>query len=163
CPDPAHGDVVRRQRCRWRGHAPASRRHRHRAPRRAAPAGTRPPCAAAPRRGVHTPHRMRILALTNLYPNPLQPHRAAFNRHRFRFLSQLHDVRLIAPVSWRDEWSLRGQGPGIPRDRRTTCDGIAVEHPHYWYTPGILRSQYGRFFEASVRATFDRAVAEMAP
>jgi glycosyltransferase involved in cell wall biosynthesis len=106
---------------------------------------------------------MRILALTNLYPNPLQPHRAAFNRHRFRFLSQLHDVRLIAPVSWRDEWSLRGQGPGIPRDRRTTCDGIAVEHPHYWYTPGILRSQYGRFFEASVRATFDRAVAEMAP
>lgn len=106
---------------------------------------------------------MKILALTNLYPNPLQPHRAAFNRHRFRFLSELHEVRLVAPVSWRDEWNLRAQRPGIPRDRRTTCDGIPVEHPRYWYTPGVLRSQHGRFFQASVRAAFDRAVDAMSP
>ena len=106
---------------------------------------------------------MRILALTNLYPNPLQPHRAAFNRHRFRFLAQAHDVRMIAPVSWRDEWALRAQRPGIPRDRRTSCDGIEVEHPRYWYTPGMLRSGYGRFFQASVRPAFERAVREFRP
>ena len=106
---------------------------------------------------------MKILALTNLYPNPLQPHRAAFNRHRFRFLAEHHQVRLIAPVSWRDEWALRGTGARIPPDRCTTCDGIAVEHPRYWYTPGALRGQYGRFFEASVRPAFDRAVRELEP
>lgn len=106
---------------------------------------------------------MKILALTNLYPNPLQPHRAAFNRHRFRFLAEHHQVRLIAPVSWRDEWALRGTGARIPSDRRTTCDGIAVEHPRYWYTPGVLRGQYGRFFEASVRPAFDRAVRAFEP
>lgn len=106
---------------------------------------------------------MRILALTNLYPNPLQPHRAAFNRHRFGFLAAEHEVRMIAPVSWRDEWALRRQRPGIPRDRRIDCDGIRVEHPRYWYTPGVLRSQYGRFFQASVRAAFARAVREHRP
>ena len=106
---------------------------------------------------------MKILALTNLYPNPLQPHRAAFNRHRFRFLAADHELRMIAPVSWRDEWALRGTGPGIARDRRTTLDGIPVAHPRYWYTPGVLRGQYGRFFHASVRATFDRAVRESRP
>ena len=106
---------------------------------------------------------MKILALTNLYPNPLQPHRAAFNRHRFRFLAADHELRMIAPVSWRDEWALRGTAPGISRDRRTTLDGIPVAHPRYWYTPGVLRGQYGRFFHASVRATFDRAVRESRP
>ena len=106
---------------------------------------------------------MRILALTNLYPNPLQPHRAAFNRHRFRFLAETHEVRMIAPVSWRDEWALRAQRPGIPRDRRTSCDGIEVEHPRYWYTPGVLRSRYGRFFQACVRPAFKRAVREFRP
>ena len=106
---------------------------------------------------------MRILALTNLYPNPLQPHRAAFNRHRFRFLAEPNELRLVAPVSWRDEWTQRGRGAGIPRGRRTTCDGIPGEHPRYWYTPGVLRSQYGRFFQASVAGAFARAVHELAP
>src|SRR5690606_19896920 len=84
-------------------------------------------------------------------------------RHRFRFLAADHELRMIAPVSWRDEWALRGTGPGIARDRRTTLDGIQVAHPRYWYTPGVLRGQYGRFFHASVRATFDRAVRESRP
>lgn len=107
---------------------------------------------------------MRILALTNLYPNPLQPHRAAFNRHRFRFLAERHDVRMIAPIAWRDEWSLRRAGHGrIPPDRRTACDGIPVEHPRYWYTPGALRGLHGRCFLESVRGTFDRNVREFAP
>lgn len=106
---------------------------------------------------------MKILALTNLYPNPLQPHRAAFNRHRFRFLAGLHEIRLIAPIAWRDEWSLRGTGVAIARDRRTVSDGIPVEHPRYWYTPGVLRGWYGRFFLESVRRSFDRHVREFAP
>ena len=107
---------------------------------------------------------MKILALTNLYPNPLQPHRAAFNRHRLRFLSELHDVRLIAPIAWREEWTLRRRGgTPIAADRRSVTDGIAVEHPRYWYTPGMLRGLYGRFFLESVRRSFDRHVEEFAP
>src|SRR5690606_18023949 len=121
--------------------------------------------ADIPPRAWRAIHRvtMKILALTNLYPNPLQPHRAAFNRHRFRFLAGLHEVRLIAPSGWRDERSVPGTGGAIARDRRTVSDGIPVEHPRYWYTPGVLRGLYGRFFRESVRRSFDRHVREFAP
>src|SRR5690606_24163859 len=113
---------------------------RQRAPAPPQPAGAESRCPSRPRGGNGRNGRpMKILALTNLYPNPLQPHRAAFNRHRFRFLAADHELRMIAPVSWRDEWALRGTGPGIARDRRTTLDGIPVAHPRYWYTPGVLR------------------------
>ena len=47
---------------------------------------------------------MRVLALTNLYPNPYQPNRAPFNRHQFRILGKRHDVRVI---SWKPGPSLK--------------------------------------------------------
>lgn len=107
---------------------------------------------------------MRILALTNLYPSPFQPHRAPYNRHQFRLLAELHDVRVIAPVMWTDEWSARRRSlPALPGSRRVTHDGLTVDHPRYWYTPKIMRGWYGQFFLASVRATFRKALAEFAP
>lgn len=108
--------------------------------------------------------RMRILALTNLYPNPQQPNRATYNRQQFRALAAEHEVRVIAPVAWTDEWAARRQGkPPLPRDRKVVCDGIPVEHPRYWYVPGVLRGTQGRFFLWSVRPAFERAVAEFRP
>lgn len=107
---------------------------------------------------------MKILALTNLYPNPLQPHRAVFNRHRFRFLAQRHALRLIVPIGWREELELsRKQQAHLPPEREVVLDGIPVAHPKYWYTPKVLRGAYGRFYLESVRRTFDRAVREFAP
>lgn len=107
---------------------------------------------------------MKILAITNLYPNPLQPHRAVFNRHRFRFLAQHHDTRLIAPIGWREELELgRTQQARIPSTRQVVSDGIPVSHPKYWYTPRILRGLYGRFYLESVRRIFNRMVEEFKP
>jgi len=51
--------------------------------------------------------------LTNLYPNPLQPNRATFNRQQFRALAAEHEVRVIAPVAWTDEWSRRRRRMGV--------------------------------------------------
>lgn len=105
---------------------------------------------------------MRILALTNLYPNPVQPHRAAFNRHQFRLLSERHPLQVIAPMLWVDEWQLRRRGARIAQ-RRVVNEGIVVDHPRYWYTPKLLRGLYGRFFLESVKTTFQRAVDEFKP
>jgi glycosyltransferase involved in cell wall biosynthesis len=103
---------------------------------------------------------MRILALTNLYPNPFQPQRATFNRHQFRLLNERHPLRVIAPILWADERRARRAGaPPLPPGRRVVHDGITVDHPRYWYTPKVLRGMYGRFFLWSVRRTF-RAVAD---
>lgn len=107
---------------------------------------------------------MRVLALTNLYPTPYHPTRAPFNRHQFRLLAERHPVRVIAPVLWTDELAARRQGKGrLPAGRRVELDGLTVDHPRYWYTPKLLRGQYGRFFRWSVQATFARAVREFRP
>lgn len=104
---------------------------------------------------------MRILVLTSLYPNPLQPNRAAFNRQQFKALAAEHEVQVIAPIAWTDEWSLRRQP--IPAERQRLCDGMLVHHPRYVFTPKILRSHYGVFFLRSVRNCFERVVATMQP
>jgi glycosyltransferase involved in cell wall biosynthesis len=119
---------------------------------------------------------MRILALTNLYPNPLQPHRAAFNRQQFAALAREHQVQVIAPIPWTGEapsWipgrrRNRGKGTGyasasIPPCRHRISDGMAIHHPRYMFTPKVLRGFYGHFFEASVRECFYAAIREFRP
>jgi len=96
---------------------------------------------------------MRILAMTNLYPNLRQPQRAPFNRHQFRLLNELSPVRVIAPTAWTDS----APSPHV------TLDGLAVEHPRYWYPPKLLRGRYGHCYRWSVRKTFERVVAEFKP
>jgi glycosyltransferase involved in cell wall biosynthesis len=107
---------------------------------------------------------MRILTLTNLYPNPLQPHFAPFNRNGLRGLAKQHPVRVIAPILWTDELAARCRGgAALPPGRRHILDGIPVEHPRYLYTPWLFRGSYGRFFRWSVRRAFHQAVQEFRP
>ncbi|QJW98068.1 glycosyltransferase [Frigoriglobus tundricola] len=107
---------------------------------------------------------MRILAMTNLYPNPYQPHRATFNRHQFRILGGRHPVQVIAPIAWTDEFTARrGGGEPLPAGRRVARDGLTVDHPRYLFPPKIARGWYGRFYLASVARTFRRAVREFGP
>jgi len=107
---------------------------------------------------------MRILAMTNLYPNPYQPHRATFNRHQFRILGQRQAVHVIAPISWTDELKARRSGASpLPSGRRLMFDGLNVDHPRYLFPPKFARAWYGHFYLASVRKTFHRAVRDFRP
>jgi len=107
---------------------------------------------------------MRILAMTNLYPNPFQPQRATFNRHRLRILSEKFPVRVIAPIAWTDEWKAgRSGNPALPAGRRVQYDGLTVDHPRYLFPPKFGRAWYGHFYLKSVTRTFDRAVQEFKP
>ena len=106
---------------------------------------------------------MRILALTNLYPNPYQPLRASFNRQLFRALGKQVPLQVISPIAWTDELAAHRTWSLLPRDRRVTLDGLIVDHPCYFYTPKVLRYWYGSFFRASVRPAFVRALDEFRP
>lgn len=107
---------------------------------------------------------MRVLAMTNLYPNPFQPHRATFNRHQFRILNERHPVHVIAPIAWTDELTARRAGkPPLPAGRRVTHDGLTVDHPRYLFPPKVGRRWYGHCYRASVGKTFRRAVEEFRP
>lgn len=107
---------------------------------------------------------MRILAMTNLYPNPFQPQRATFNREQVRALAREHPVTVISPIAWTEELAARRAGnPPLPRDRRMEWDGVPVAYPRSWFIPRILRGSYGRFFRWSLAKTFRRTVSEFRP
>src|SRR5271154_4841663 len=100
---------------------------------------------------------MRILILTNLYPNRWQPHRAQFNRQQFAALAARHEVRLIAPIAWTAQWRRPLQEECLLRD------GLVVEHPRYVYPPKILRSWHGSCYLRSIQPAFDLVVRALRP
>lgn len=105
---------------------------------------------------------MRVLVLTNLYPTPYQPTRAAFNRQKLRLLGARHAVRVIAPIAWTDELRARRKGQGA-RVRVRESDGIVVSHPRFYFPPGVLRGAHGRWFRWSVGWEFRKTVEEFRP
>jgi len=71
---------------------------------------------------------------------------------------------VISPIAWTDETKWRRKaGALVPPSRRVAHDGMIVDHPVYAFTPGVLRRAYGRFFQWSVRAAFERALREFRP
>ena len=107
---------------------------------------------------------MRILIVTNLYPNPFQPQLATFNREQVRALAREHAVAVISPIAWTEELAARRAGkPALPPGRRMAWDGVPVEYPRSLFVPRVLRGWYGRFYLWSVRRAFRRAVAEFRP
>jgi len=86
---------------------------------------------------------MKILAITNLFPNALQPERGVFNRQQFNALAKRSDLRVVAPVPWAPpvlrrlnrRWQLASRVP-----RLGVVDGIPTSYPRYLVTPKIGRS-----------------------
>ncbi len=79
---------------------------------------------------------MKILVLTNLFPLPWEPNRAAFNRQQFESLAQDCAVKVIIVVSFID--FLRNYG----KTARHTRNGIEIEYLCYFYIPGFARFTY---------------------
>src|SRR5258708_265654 len=107
---------------------------------------------------------MRILCITNLFPNPMQPGKGIFNWRQLRLMSEQTPVRVISPVAWIDE--LRGVRQGKTR----FCDGswrewegVGVAWCRYFYTPRFLRSHYGSFLKTSIRKLVRRTIEEFRP
>ena len=108
---------------------------------------------------------MRILAVTNLFPNPFQPGRAPFNRQQFGALARRHELRVIAPIAWTDEFALRRRGTtaALVADRRIVCGGIDVVHPRYLFPPKLFRGLYGHLFQRCIQDHFHRACQQFHP
>jgi teichuronic acid biosynthesis glycosyltransferase TuaC len=103
---------------------------------------------------------MRILFISNAYPNASDPHRGVFNGLRIKALARNHDVAVIAPVLWTREWS---RGRPTPNGRTAMLDGVPVVYPRYFYPPKCLRTSYGRFMWWSTRRTVERVVSKFRP
>lgn len=88
----------------------------------------------------------RILFISNLFPNPLSPDRATYNRQQLSALQEYYGIDVIAPIAWTD---MLRQGT-LRTAADETCAGIY--HPVYWYPPGCFRSRYGEFFYHSIKS-----------
>jgi glycosyltransferase involved in cell wall biosynthesis len=108
---------------------------------------------------------MRVLAITNLFPNPWQPHRATFNRQQFEALAKVHEVRVIAPVAWTHEWAAKWKGRGAEQNSAngSVARKMAVEHPRYLFPPKLLRGWHGHCLKRCIEGNFWRAVNEFRP
>lgn len=107
---------------------------------------------------------MRVLAMTSLFPNPYQPNKWSPNQQQLRWLAERVPVDVIAPLPWTTELTGRKrQGNLTLEGRRRRLDNLNIEHPRYWFLPGMLRSSSGRFYRWSVRKTFEKHVSEFKP
>lgn len=84
---------------------------------------------------------MRVLAITKLFPNRVQPLAASFNRQQFAALSQLCDLEVVATVPWfpgaraLSRWTDAGRLSAVPR--RDEIAGLTVSHPRLLYVPKL--------------------------
>ena len=79
---------------------------------------------------------MRVLIVSNLFPNRQSPGRALYNRQQFAALTEYCDVQVVAPVP-RFQFS-RDEVP-----QYNTVDGIEVSYPRYLVAPRLFQSLYG--------------------
>ena len=92
----------------------------------------------------------RILFISNLFPNPLNPTMAPYNRQQVVALSDECEVEVISPIPW----PLLMKHP--LKERVRSEGGVTVHHPTYYYLPGAFRNWHGDCFYLSIRKTASR-------
>src|SRR5437868_2536109 len=94
---------------------------------------------------------MRVLVVTKIFPNAVEPLSAPFNRQQLAALGRRCDVEVLAAIPWfpaagiLGRWSPAGKLGGVPRTDR--IDGLSVAHPRVLYLP-----RYGHALSAGLYA-----------
>jgi glycosyltransferase involved in cell wall biosynthesis len=97
--------------------------------------------------------RVRLLSFTTLFPNPVEPLRGIFVRHRLAWIARECDLTVVAPVNaGRNLRVLR-----TPR-RRTDPEGFRVLHPRFAVLPGLLKARDGALLFAQSYAQVRRSL-----
>ncbi|HND52412.1 MAG TPA: glycosyltransferase, partial [Pirellulaceae bacterium] len=106
---------------------------------------------------------MRLLFLSNEFPNQVEPTKATFNYDLLTALANEHDVTAISPISWWDEVKTRLREPAKAWVTERQIGRLTVKHPRFFYTPGRLRHWYGDFLWWSLRPTVAKILSGPRP
>ncbi len=84
---------------------------------------------------------MKLLIITNLYPNAAEPRRGLFNRQQVAELAKRCSVTVVAPVPWMPGplRRLTSHAPAAAIPSRERIDGIEVHHPRHLVIPWLTR------------------------
>jgi glycosyltransferase involved in cell wall biosynthesis len=97
---------------------------------------------------------VRVLAITKIFPNAVEPLSAPFNRQQFAALRDLCDLEVMATIPWfpgaslLSKWSSAGKLASVPR--RETIAGIEVTHPRTLFFPKLAHATWGPLYAASI-------------
>jgi glycosyltransferase involved in cell wall biosynthesis len=97
---------------------------------------------------------MRVLVLTKIFPNAVEPTSSPFNRQQFAALSRSCEVEVLATIPWFPgasafgRWSPAGRLAEVPKTER--IDGLSVRHPRYAYVPKLAQGLSGPLYAASL-------------
>ena len=103
---------------------------------------------------------MRVLAITKIFPNAVEPLAAPFNRQQFGALREHCDLTVMATIPWfpgaglLGKWSSAGKLAAVPR--RDTIAGIDVLHPRTLFIPKGGFSTWGPLYAASIAPALAR-------
>ena len=128
---------------------------------------------------------MKVLIITNLFPNSRQPGLGIFNKQQFAELAKLCDIKVIAPIAWGMPRTLRGLGKPekelpLGKVRRTELPGgseskdtegteqreeggIDVRHPRWLAIPKVGRCFHCRFYYWGIRKLFRQVCQQWKP
>jgi len=100
---------------------------------------------------------MRVLIMTKIFPNGVEPLSSPFNRRQFAALARWCDVEVLAPIPWfpgasaLGRWSAAGRLSKVPKSE--SIDGLHVRHPRFVFVPKIGHAVAGPLYAASLAAT----------
>jgi teichuronic acid biosynthesis glycosyltransferase TuaC len=100
---------------------------------------------------------MRVLIVTKIFPNRIEPFSSPFNRQQFAQLARLCDVQILATIPWFpgakafSKWSRAGRLVEVPKEDR--IDGINVQHPRFAFVPRFGPGISGPLYAASLATT----------
>ncbi len=103
---------------------------------------------------------LRVLAITKIFPNAVEPLSAPFNRQQFAALAQKCALTVMATLPWFPgagllaRWSSAGRLAKVPRHER--IDGIAVTHPRTLFIPRLAHGAWGPLYAASIAPAIAR-------
>lgn len=84
--------------------------------------------------------KLRVLAITRIFPNAVEPLAAPFNRQQFSELGKLCDLHVMATIPWFPGAGLTTKsksGSRLKVPRRDTIAGLDVSHPRVAYVPRL--------------------------
>jgi len=96
---------------------------------------------------------LKILVLTQVFPNSAMPHRGSFISERVRLLSESADIRVINPVPYCPPVPGLGRYSRLARVglRGQTPEGCLVTHPRYLVPPKVATFVQGWTMSHAVR------------
>jgi glycosyltransferase involved in cell wall biosynthesis len=105
---------------------------------------------------------VKVLVITNLFPNRCEPNRATFNFQQISELSQICELEVIAPISWLVKLNNLFK---YKKYFHYSLDesGVKAYHPCYFYVPGFFRCFQGIFYFLSIFLRSVRCILNARP